>query len=42
MNLNEKTPLGIGFRLYLEPGTSIGPAYPEIVYDQIIKFSPAK
>jgi len=39
--LDDTTPLGIGFRLYLEPGTSIGPAYPEIVYDQIIKFTPS-
>jgi hypothetical protein len=39
--LDETTPIGIGFRLYLEPGTSIGPAYSEIVYDQIIKFTPS-
>ena len=38
--LNATTPLAIGFRLYLEPGTRIGPAYAEIVYDQIIKFTP--
>jgi hypothetical protein len=38
--LDETTPIGIGFRLYLEPGTSIGPAYSEIVYDQVIKFTP--
>lgn len=38
--LDDTTPIGIGFRLYLEPGTSVGPAYSEIVYDQIIKFTP--
>jgi hypothetical protein len=37
--LDSDTLLGIGFRLYLEPDTNIGPAYPEILYDQIIKFS---
>jgi hypothetical protein len=38
--LDDTTPIGVAFRLYLEPGTSIGPVYPEIVYDQIIKFTP--
>lgn len=38
--IDSSTLLGIAFRLYLEPGTNIGTAYSEIVYDRIIKFSP--
>lgn len=30
---------GVVFRIHLEPSTNIGPAYPEILYDRIIKFS---
>jgi hypothetical protein len=37
--LQSSTLLGVAFRLYLEPRTNIGPAYPEILYDRIIKFS---
>ena len=33
------TKLGVAFRNYLEPGTNVGPAFTEILYDQIIKFS---
>lgn len=38
--LNDDSPLGVIFRLYLEPSTSIGAAFPEVVYDQVIKFTP--
>ena len=38
--LTDKSPLGVIFRLYLEPSTSIGAAFPEVVYDQVIKFTP--
>jgi hypothetical protein len=38
--LDSNTLLGIAFRIYLEPSTKIGPAYPEILYDRIIGFSP--
>lgn len=30
--------LGVLFRLYLEPLTSIGAAFSEVVYDQVMKF----
>ena len=40
--LTDTSPLGVIFRLYLEPSTSIGAAFPEVVYDQVIKFSPAE
>jgi hypothetical protein len=40
-DVEDDTQLGVAFRLYLEPATSVGAAFPEIVYDQIIKFSPA-
>jgi hypothetical protein len=33
------TKLGVAFRNYLEPRTNVGPAFTEILYDQIIKFS---
>jgi len=38
--LTDTSPLGIIFRNYLEPSTSIGAAFPEVVYDQVIKFTP--
>jgi len=38
--LGDSTLLGIGFRLYLERTANIGPAYAEILYDRVIKFSP--
>ena len=38
--LTDTSPLGIIFRLYLEPHTSIGAAFPEVVYDRVIKFTP--
>lgn len=40
VTLNSSTQLGIGFRSYLEPGTNIGPAATEMLYDRVIKFSP--
>jgi len=40
VTLDSNSLLGIAFRLYLEPATSVGAAYPEIVYDQIIRFTP--
>ena len=38
--LTDTSPLGIIFRIYLEPITSIGAAFPEVVYDKLIKFTP--
>ncbi|MDD5311914.1 MAG: hypothetical protein PHO26_02610 [Dehalococcoidia bacterium] len=35
-------PAFIGFRAYLEPATKVGPAYPELLFDRVIKFSAAK
>jgi hypothetical protein len=37
--LTDDSPLGVVFRLYVEPPTSIGAAFPEVVYDQVIKFT---
>ncbi len=34
------TQLGLFFRIYLEPPTRVGAAFTEILYDQVIKFSP--
>jgi len=33
-------PAFIGFRAYMEPATKVGPAHTELLYDQVIKFSP--
>ena len=33
-------PAFIGFRAYMEPATRVGPAYTELLYDRVIKFSP--
>ncbi|MBF0477370.1 MAG: hypothetical protein HQK59_16420 [Deltaproteobacteria bacterium] len=30
----------IGFRAYVEPATKIGPAFTEIIFDRVIRFSP--
>ena len=38
--LTDTSPLGVIFRLYLQPSTSIGAAFPEVVYDKLIKFTP--
>jgi hypothetical protein len=35
-------PAFIGFRAYLEPATRVGPAFTELLYDRVIKFSPNK
>lgn len=32
-------PAFIGFRAYMEPATKVGPAYAELLYDRVIKFS---
>ncbi|MBF0507388.1 MAG: hypothetical protein HQK57_00470, partial [Deltaproteobacteria bacterium] len=32
--------LFIGFRAYVEPATKIGPAFTEIIFDRVIRFSP--
>ena len=40
--LTDDSPLGIIFRIYREPATSIGAAFPEVVYDQVIKFTPVQ
>jgi len=34
--------LWVAFRLYLEPGTGVGPAFAEVVYDRAIVFRPRK
>ena len=39
LELTSLTRLGVSWRLYLEPRTNIGPAYTEILYDRVIKFS---
>lgn len=33
-------PAFVGFRAYIEPATKVGPAYSELLYDRVIKFSP--
>lgn len=38
--LESDTKLGLFFRNYLEPATRVGPAPTELLYDQVIKFSP--
>lgn len=38
--LDSSTKLGLFIRNYLEPSTRVGPAAGELVYDQVIKFSP--
>jgi hypothetical protein len=40
--LTDASPLGVIFRNYLQPSTSIGAAFPEVVYDKVIKFTPTK
>ncbi len=30
----------IGWRAYMEPSTNVGPAYPELIYDRVIVFTP--
>ena len=30
----------IGWRTYMEPGTNVGPAYPELLFDKVIMFTP--
>ncbi len=41
LNLDSDTLLGVFTRIYLEPATRIGPAMPEMLYDRVLKFSPA-
>jgi hypothetical protein len=38
--LDSSTKLGLFIRNYLEPPTGVGPAAGELLYDQVIKFSP--
>lgn len=38
--LNSSVKLGLFIRNYLEPSTRVGPAAGELLYDQVIKFSP--
>ena len=33
-------PAFVAFRAYIEPATKVGPAYSELLYDRVIKFSP--
>jgi len=42
LTVDAETVLGVIFRVYLEPATSVGAAMPEVVYDRVIKFSPRK
>ncbi len=42
LTVDASTVLGLVFRMYAEPGTKVGPAMPEILYDRIIKFSPQR
>jgi len=41
LTLDDNTLLGVFTRIYLEPKTRIGPAMPEMLYDRVLKFSPA-
>jgi hypothetical protein len=40
VNLDLLPDLWMGFRLYLEPQTKVGPAFTEVVYDRVIHFRP--
>jgi hypothetical protein len=40
LGIPEDVPVFIGIRAYVEPGTGIGPAWSEILYDQAIHFGP--
>jgi hypothetical protein len=40
LTIDSDTILGLIVRMYLEPGTKVGPAMPEILYDRVLKFSP--
>jgi len=44
-NCTTELPLGremwVGFRAYVEPATKIGPAFSELLYDRVVKFTPA-
>ena len=41
-DFNTSVQLDVLFRAYLEPATKIGPAFTEILYDRVTKFSPRK
>jgi hypothetical protein len=41
MGVPEDVPVIIGIRAYIEPETGVGPAWTEILYDQVLHFSPA-
>ena len=38
--LGDSTKLGVIWRNYLEPHTNVGPAFTEVLYDRLMKFSP--
>ena len=40
--LGDADPLMVVIRSYLEPSTRVGPAYTEMLYDRVIKFSPRR
>jgi hypothetical protein len=40
LNLNDQTGLWLGFRMYLEPQTAVGPAFTEVIYDRALLFGP--
>ncbi len=40
VTFNSSTQIGLIFRSYLEPGTNVGPAATEMLYDRVVKFSP--
>lgn len=41
LGIPEDVPVVIGFRAYIEQETGIGPAWNEILYDQVVHFAPA-
>ena len=40
LDLDTLPDLWVAFRLYLEPGTAVGPAFAEVLYDRVIVFRP--
>ncbi len=40
VTIDKNTKLGLIFRMYLEAATRVSPAYAEILYDRVVKFSP--
>jgi len=40
LELDSLPDLWVAFRVYLEPGNGVGPAFAEILYDRVIVFAP--